>query len=817
MSKIVLSCNDQELEILEASNIASGGVNEVSVVFNFCNRWNGFLKTAVFYQDKKDVYHQILENDSCYMPWEVVQKSGTVYIGVFGSKNGVTRTSTFVKVKVKDGALSEWAIVREPSPDVYAQLLSRLIGVHIGTEAPTEDYVTMWVDPDGEPDSMAGMSAYEIAVECGFKGTETEWLESLRGERGFQGNSGFTGAADELELVNNLNGGETAALSAEMGKVLDRAMKTMTLVPFALTNTTGYFIGSNGVDLSASGGYATTDYIDVTGHSEVYVTAKMGQIHGAVAGYDSDKNFTGWLLSRGSYTERKIDIPEGVSYVRVNSNGGIEVKYPEFDSTFDIHAERIDKVNEEVNAIKGDMYNPIYSPMDKGEITHGWLLNTGAINTYNSTTDYFVTDFIPVTEGETYYIDATKSASGITVGAFDENKNYMASLLALGDYAKYPIVIPVGVQYIRVSSKNNPTISTVSYSPKVADVESAVEKIRSDVYTAYKEIPYNEDELFNGFVAANGVDLTSYGGFCATPFIDVREYPEVYVTTKTTNSGVGAVFLYDEDQNYMSKLGTGTYENEPVKAAYIRMNGQGTIPKVYYKGVGTEASKKKINKNVNWVGMSIWWYDGRTLAAPAPGGGEMCKGYQTLLKECFKFNSDKNYCYSGNSLGATSATDADSIILKAGEWTASENAIWTLDTITNDFKRNIPIGDPLNYDEDDGALTYYGALRVFADKVKELSGNPIVIVSNSLRRNNSGYTSTSQNSKGHTLEDYETALAYAAMKNGWYFVDQFRLSGLNDNILGSATLDGLHPNNFGFRLAVTPWYTMFNMIHDKLI
>lgn len=803
MSKIILSCIDQELEILESNSIASGGVNEVFVVFNFCSRWNGFVKTAVFYQSKDDVYHQILQDDSCFIPWEVLSKSGTVYIGVFGTLNGVTRTSSFVKVKVKEGA--DTRSIKEPTPDVYEQLMSRLIGVHIGAKAPKEDYITMWVNPEGEPD---------------FEHSETPWMASIRGEKGEKGdtgNSGYTGAADELEVVNNLNGGDTAALSAEMGKVLDRAMKTMSLITIPLTNNNpGYFMASNGVDLSASSGYTTTDYIDVANYSEVYVTARMGQIHGAVAGYDDSKNFTSWLLSRGNYTNTKVTIPKGVRFIRVNSNSGLEVSYPEFTSTFTIHANKIEKVNEEISTIKGDMYNAIYTPMDKGEITHGWLLNTGEINTYNSTTDYFVTDYMEVTEGETYYIDATKNAAGITVGAFDANKNYMTTLLALGEYEKEPITIPTGVKYIRVSSKNNPTVSTVSYSPKVIDVESSIEQIRSDVYTAYKEIPYNEDELYNGFLAANGVDLTSYGGFCATPFIDVREYPEVYVTTKTSNSGVGAVFLYDEDKNYMSKLGTGAYENEPVKAAYIRMNGQGTIPKVYYKGVGTEASKKKIAKNVNWVGMSIWWYDGKTLAEGF-GGKEMCKGYQTLLKECFKFDSDVGYCYSGNSLGATSASDENSIMLKADTWAKSDNAIWTLDTITNDFKRNIPIGSDLNYLEADGPTTYYGALRAFADKVKELSGNPIVIVSNSLRRNNSGYTSTSANSKGHTLEDYEQALAYVAMKEGWYFVDQFRLSGLSENLVTTATLDGLHPNNFGFRLAVIPWYTMFNMIHDKLI
>ena len=77
----------------------------------------------------------------------------------------------------------------------------------------------------------AGESAYDIAVDNGFEGTEQEWLASLKGERGeagtdgargpqgLQGNSGYSGAAGELEIVNNLtDGGATAALSAEQGK-----------------------------------------------------------------------------------------------------------------------------------------------------------------------------------------------------------------------------------------------------------------------------------------------------------------------------------------------------------------------------------------------------------------------------------------------------------------------------------------------------------------------------------------------------------------------------------------------------------------------
>ena len=38
-----------------------------------------------------------------------------------------------------------------------------------------------------------GLSAYEIALEHGFEGTEEEWLESLQGEAGPQGEKGESG------------------------------------------------------------------------------------------------------------------------------------------------------------------------------------------------------------------------------------------------------------------------------------------------------------------------------------------------------------------------------------------------------------------------------------------------------------------------------------------------------------------------------------------------------------------------------------------------------------------------------------------------
>lgn len=52
--------------------------------------------------------------------------------------------------------------------------------------------------PKGDP-GEDGKSAYEIAVDHGFEGTEAEWLESLKGEQGPQGEPGKDGFGTEAQ------------------------------------------------------------------------------------------------------------------------------------------------------------------------------------------------------------------------------------------------------------------------------------------------------------------------------------------------------------------------------------------------------------------------------------------------------------------------------------------------------------------------------------------------------------------------------------------------------------------------------------------
>lgn len=124
---IKVKCIDQTLTLINSPVIASGGLNENKLECEFCEKWDGFSKTAVFYQDKKNVYYSLLdENDTCVIPEEATASKGTMCFGIFGSKDGVTRTSEILRYKIDEGAITEDLKPSDPTPDIYEQILAKL-------------------------------------------------------------------------------------------------------------------------------------------------------------------------------------------------------------------------------------------------------------------------------------------------------------------------------------------------------------------------------------------------------------------------------------------------------------------------------------------------------------------------------------------------------------------------------------------------------------------------------------------------------------------------------------------------------------------
>ena len=164
----------QNIETLEHEVIAADQVYFVNIHFVFDNNWKPLHKVVQFTQDEI-TYNRVLgtENTSCFLPAELTP--GTVKMSLFGYDAEATETvraTTVVKtLHIRpSGFESESETPIPPTPDLYQQLLQKI-----------------------SEKGKDGKSAYEIAVEHGFVGTETEWLESLKGVDGKDGVNGKDG------------------------------------------------------------------------------------------------------------------------------------------------------------------------------------------------------------------------------------------------------------------------------------------------------------------------------------------------------------------------------------------------------------------------------------------------------------------------------------------------------------------------------------------------------------------------------------------------------------------------------------------------
>jgi hypothetical protein len=95
--------------------------------------------------------------------------------------------------------------------DLIDTLADDRAAIHVGMTAPTDGFeIPLWFDDldqilyvydgtewvaagSGDGTGADGDSAYEIAVDNGFSGTEEQWLDSLVGETGLTGEAGPQG------------------------------------------------------------------------------------------------------------------------------------------------------------------------------------------------------------------------------------------------------------------------------------------------------------------------------------------------------------------------------------------------------------------------------------------------------------------------------------------------------------------------------------------------------------------------------------------------------------------------------------------------
>ena len=211
----------QKIEVLEREVIASDQIAFVSVRFVFDGAWKVLHKVVQFTQCE-ETYNVVLgtEGTTCLLPAEL--HPGTVKMSLFGydAESDTTLRATTVPVTLHirpSGFVADGDTPIPPTLDLYTQLLKKLdekaAGLQNGkdgfspkvkAEQMESGVVITIVDADGETSATLhngangekgtdGKSAYQIAVEQGYQGSESDWLSSLKGDKGNTGAKGNPG------------------------------------------------------------------------------------------------------------------------------------------------------------------------------------------------------------------------------------------------------------------------------------------------------------------------------------------------------------------------------------------------------------------------------------------------------------------------------------------------------------------------------------------------------------------------------------------------------------------------------------------------
>lgn len=133
MSVIKIKVDDQQIALINMPVIASGGVEENQVEFEFSSDWLGFACVACFYRDDKAYTSFVSAEGIAKVPYEVTATDGKMWFGIMGIKDGVTKTSELVFYKILQGAITQEFDPGEPTPDIYNQILDYVSGV-VGVE-----------------------------------------------------------------------------------------------------------------------------------------------------------------------------------------------------------------------------------------------------------------------------------------------------------------------------------------------------------------------------------------------------------------------------------------------------------------------------------------------------------------------------------------------------------------------------------------------------------------------------------------------------------------------------------------------------------
>ena len=224
---IEINVNGSVVSVQQTEALYCGSRDVYICSFSFDKSWDKYRKSAVFRAAGRAITAVVAEDNSCLLPWELMQRDSIgheIEVGMYGvGADGEILTSVWDSI----GTVREGSAVgndaRDPSVGVYEQVMATLQNVDEKVNGLLS--MTQRVETAGAIASSSAESAKEsetIAVSA--KAEVQTALESIRSALGDL-------PAGSTLVVNDLTtGGKSAALSAEMGKKLDQNKMSVTPV-----------------------------------------------------------------------------------------------------------------------------------------------------------------------------------------------------------------------------------------------------------------------------------------------------------------------------------------------------------------------------------------------------------------------------------------------------------------------------------------------------------------------------------------------------------------------------------------------------------
>lgn len=370
----------------------------------------------------------------------------------------------------------------------------------------------------------------------------------VKGDKGDQGNSGYTGAANELEVVNNLiEGGATKALSAEQGKVLNKNINdvfddSIVESTYDFDFSESGYVNLDGTIDTTNTNYTHSDFIDISNYADTkfVLTLKTGLYFNynknLILFYDENKNLIFYI--NGHAPTSGID--ENYEYF-IPQYIGAKIKYFRVNKVSTLGKNYIKFITNKISLLqqKG-IVNRTITYKNNAFLAKGITINAAGV-IKSSGSNYYSFPIINIKDYDTLTFTNTQSNQFYIPGAFytiDNESKYNIGNPFSGTYtmltAPQNIKGTVTVELNAVKTLTDKNIYFIGTNLNSDGNYIFTKNLsKSNSVTSSSSVSYISNEAFGKTMYFFGDSLTRVSGF--TPLI--RDYLGLKSITEISESG----------------------------------------------------------------------------------------------------------------------------------------------------------------------------------------------------------------------------------------------------------------------------------------